>query len=158
MTYYNLVANSHGMTRSYRLRQSRVVGKRRGAGMLRTRWSNWPFETYVSNKQLATHRPETKSNTILCYLAPTHVWIHTFADTLPSVTAVVHKAGGLMSSKLNRTFGDVTVTINVSVWIFKLVYLSASPILARFELVNSVLFSVHVWLSTLRINLSTYAH
>ena len=90
-----------------------------GAVMLRTRWSNWPFETDVSNKQPTRE----KTNTILCYLAPawphgaTHVSIHTFADTLSPVTAVVDTAGGLMSSKLTRPFGDVTLTINFSVWI-----------------------------------------
>ena len=86
-----------------------------GGGMLRTRWSNWPFETDVSNKQPTRE----KTNTILCYLAPawphgaTHVSIHTFADTLSPVTAVVDTAGGLMSSKLTRPFGDVTLTITL---------------------------------------------
>ena len=87
-----------------------------GAGMLRTRWSNWPFETDVSNKQPTRE----KTNTILCYLAqpmceftPLPTRCRPWPQWSTQQVALCHQSWPvpLMTSHLRSTFQCEFVTI-----------------------------------------------
>ena len=111
----SLVAYWHGMTSTYHLPKAvRRGGKAEGGGCYGLDDLIGPLKPMYQT----SNRPEKKL-TLYCVICrqatDTCVWIHTFVDTWPSVTAVVNTAGGLTSSKLTRPFGDVTLTTIFSV-------------------------------------------